>query len=144
MKRYLNNIKILNTFWPWLMIILVNVKMFWLSSFQTVIYWISNILTSLINRYSALWNQVQTRPLIFKQIDSKTIRSSQVPTFWQACCVCLRRHCGLLVWRPGQSVWEPGSKEKRSVPLTWPWIFPNVQLYQRSPFPLSGFDKLLP
>lgn len=99
----------------------------------------------IVNKYNTLQNWFQslccvTLLLIQKNvlIESKTIWSSRVPTFkncWQACCVCLRRHCSLLVWRPGQSVWEPGSKEKRSVPLTWPWIFPNVPLYQRFPFP---------
>lgn len=50
------------------------------------------------------------------------------------CQVCLRRHCCLWVWRPSWTVWDPGSKKKGSLPLTWPWIFPNAQLYHRSPF----------
>lgn len=51
-----------------------------------------------------------------------------------ACQVCLRRHCCLWVWRPSWTVWDPRSKKKGSLPLTWPWIFPNAQLYHRSPF----------
>lgn len=121
---------------------------------QQQLFWVSNINTKWIHEHpskpvsDSLLHHFTVTSLYFLNremcLDSKTVRSSRVPTFkncWQACCVCLRRHCGPSLRRPGQSVWEPGSKEKRSSPWPDPEYFLICSFTKGPPFPLVALTS---